>query len=199
MVVIDATLLLLLLRPDAGVPTDRTTNAPVSNFKARLDYWVEQMQEAGEKIVIPTPALSEVLVRAGPAGPQIIEEISSQSVFRIAAFDVMEAVEVAEMTRAAIGAGDKRGGVVATMAKIKYDRQIVATARVAGAHTIYTDDEGIRTFAERINISVIGLAELPERPLPPQTEMDFNADAPQDSGAPVDPPGDEASAEEKAR
>lgn len=56
MVVIDATMLLLLLRPDdAGVPLDPTTNAPVADFHERLAYWIEETERAGTKIIIPMP------------------------------------------------------------------------------------------------------------------------------------------------
>lgn len=173
MVVIDATMLLLLLRSDAGVPKDDSTGAPVTNFKQRLEYWVECTEKAGEKIIIPTPALSEALVRAGPAGPQYVAEISRQSVFQIVPFDVLEAIEVAEMTRTDPGKKQKKDEAQ-TLAKIKYDRQIVAIAKVAGAKRIYTDDKGIRGLAGRMKIDVVRLAELPERPLPPQQELDFN-------------------------
>jgi hypothetical protein len=85
----------------------------------------------------------------------------------------MEAIEVAAMTKSDMDKGKKRGTVEATMAKIKYDRQIVAIAKVAQAATIYTDDMGIRSFATRAGMTVIGLADLPERPLPPQQDLPF--------------------------
>ena len=69
------------------------------------------------------------------------------------------------MTRAAIDAGDKRSGSEATWAKIKFDRQIVAIAKVAKATAIYSDDADMRTIAAAEDIAVVGLAELP---LPPE-------------------------------
>lgn len=172
MVVIDATLLLLLLRPDdAGVPLDPSTNAPVTDFQERLSYWIEETERAGSKIIIPTPALSEVLVRAGAAGPAIVEELRKYSVFEVAAFDAIEAIELAAMTREAMSAKEKREGLTptATWAKIKFDRQIIAIARVRQATTVYTDDEDIKTFGVRAGLGVVALHELPKRPLPPQT------------------------------
>jgi hypothetical protein len=70
------------------------------------------------------------------------------------------------MTRAALDSGKgKRGSSAATWAKVKYDRQIVAMAKVAGATTIDSDDKDLRTLAKASKIDVVGLAELP---LPPQ-------------------------------
>jgi predicted nucleic acid-binding protein len=64
-------------------------------------------------------------------------------------FDTRAAIELAVMTRNAIDQGDKRGGVDAPWNKVKFDRQIVAIAKVAGATTIYSDDLQLRTFAEQ--------------------------------------------------
>jgi hypothetical protein len=47
------------------------------------------------------------------------------------------------------------------MAKIKFDRQIVAIAKVTGATVIYSDDKNLRNFATANNIATVKLAELP--------------------------------------
>jgi hypothetical protein len=52
---------------------------------------------------------------------------------------------------------------------VKYDRQIVAVAKVCGATTIYSDDKDVRTLAKTVKIEVIGLADLP---LPPDKGAD---------------------------
>ena len=49
---------------------------------------------------------------------------------------------------------------------MKFDRHIVAIARVHRATTIYSDDKNIRTIAKVANIQTIGLAALL---LPPKT------------------------------
>jgi hypothetical protein len=70
------------------------------------------------------------------------------------------------MTRAALATGDKKGGSNEPWAKVKFDRQIVAIARVLQATTIYTDDENLAATANTVGISTLGLADLP---LPPET------------------------------
>jgi predicted nucleic acid-binding protein len=166
MVVIDATNLLLLLRPGIPVPAG-PDGVPLVKAKERIEYLVSELEKAKTKIVIPTPALSEALVRVGAAATQeIIEKLQKYSVFRIEAFDTRAAIEVAAMTRKAIDNGNKRGTTSATTyAKVKYDRQIVAIARVAGADTIYSDDNDIAALCKGSNIRVIKLKDLP---LPPQ-------------------------------
>jgi predicted nucleic acid-binding protein len=165
MVVIDATTLLLMLRPGTPVPSG-PNGLPIDRPKDRIDYLVQQLNSAKTKIIIPTPALSEALVRAGAAASQqIIEYLQRYSVFSVEPFDTRAAVEVATMSREALAKGNKRGDTGGTYAKVKYDRQIVAIAKVHGATAIYSDDGDIKTLGGRAKIDVISLADLS---LPPE-------------------------------
>lgn len=161
MVVIDATVLMLFLRPDSARPVD-VNGHPIERAKERIDLLIENLEAAGTKILIPTPALSEVLVRAGAQPSQrIVEEINRLAVFRIEPFDTRAAIEVAAMTRSALDSQSKKQGSAATWAKLKYDRQIVAVAKVNQADSILSDDRDIRNIARRVDIEVTGLADLP--------------------------------------
>ena len=131
--------------------------------RERIEHLIQKLEKARSKIIVPTPALSEILVRAGPAASQeIVEKLNRLAVFRVESFDARAAIEVAAMTRNALeGTGNKRGKATGPWAKIKYDRQIVAVAKVARATTIYSDDADIRSIAAAEDIPVVGLAELP--------------------------------------
>jgi hypothetical protein len=196
MVVFDATLLLLLLRPNSGRPTD-SAGAPIAQVPERIAYLVQSLEKAKTRIVIPTPALREVLVRAGIAAPQIVDTLNRSATFRIMPFDSLAAIEAAVMTRAAIDAGGKRGGSESNWAKIKFDRQIVAIAKVARATAIYSDDADVRSIATAEDIMVIGLAELPLPPVNPQTELQLGPPA-QEEQTDAPPIIDEAAAEAAA-
>jgi hypothetical protein len=180
--VFDANVLLLLLDPLLPPPKDPATGSLVTDANQRITYLVNELQRQHRKIVIPTPALSEVLVRAGAAGDDYLTRLSRAAAFKIEPFDVRCAVEVAAMTAAAIAAGDKKSGSAEPWAKVKYDRQIVATARVVQASIIYTDDGGIRTFAGLIGMSTSGIAGLPLPPQDAQLVLPWNA--PQDEAHP---------------
>jgi len=172
MVGIDATTLMLLLRPGIPIPNG-PSGVPIDRPKERIEYLVQQLDKAGTKIVIPTPALSESLVRAGAAGSQdLIEKLQKFAVFRIEPFDLRAAIEVAAMSRDAQTSGNKRGKAdAATWAKVKYDRQIVAISKVHGVTTIYSDDSDIRALGEKAKIKVMSVADLP---LPPEkAQMDW--------------------------
>ena len=168
MVVFDASILVLLFDPDARPPTDPETGQPVSRCKERLEYLIATFEREQTKVIIPTPVLSEALVRAGEAGPAYLEELGRSARFKILPFDTRAAVELAQLTREALDRGDKKEGTDAPWSKVKFDRQIVAIARTEGAEVIYSDDTDIRRFGKRLGIEVIGIAELPLPPEDPQ-------------------------------
>lgn len=148
---------------------------PVEYAKERLDHLVKELEQGRTTIIIPTPALSEILVWAGSAGPAYLDRLNSSAAFRIVPFDQRATVEVAAMTRDALVAGNKRGGAQGTWAKVKYDRQIVAIAKVDGADIIYSDDDDVRRIGMQSGLAVRRIAELPLRPEMAQGRLDFEA------------------------
>lgn len=111
-------------------------------------------------MIIPTPALAEVLTRGGVAGPDWLRLLNQSRHIRIVAFDQRAAVECAALAAKRLSSS----GGASPRWKAKFDEQIVAIAAVEGATTIYSDDGDIaRLTAE--SVQVIGIAALP---LPPQ-------------------------------
>jgi predicted nucleic acid-binding protein len=162
MVVFDTTTLSLLLRPGARPPLDPATGAPVAHARERLEALVETLQKTRTVAIIPAPVLTELLIKAGDAGPGIVAAIQRSSAFRVAPFDTRAAIELAQMTNASLTtARERREAVTATAAKIKFDRQIVAIAKVAGATAIYSDDGELIAFAEANGIKCIRVVDLP--------------------------------------
>jgi len=107
--------------------------------------------------------LSEFLVLAGNDSPQYLSEISLQSSFYVQPFDQLAAVELAAMELLARGKGHKRSPLPSDIAwqKVKFDRQIVAIAKLHNAHTIYSDDGDVREIAEDVGIKGVAVWELP--------------------------------------
>lgn len=171
MEVIDATTLLLLLRPGTPIPNG-PNGLPIDRPKERIEYLIKRLNDNRTKLLIPTPALSEALVRAGINGSQeLVEKLQKFAIFSIEPFDLRAAIEVAAMSREATAKGKKRGDSNATWAKVKYDRQIVAIAKVHGAKTIYSDDRDIKTLGARSNIKVVSVSDLPLPPEKSQLDM----------------------------
>ncbi|HEV8039027.1 MAG TPA: hypothetical protein VGP62_09200, partial [Bryobacteraceae bacterium] len=48
--------------------------------------------------------------------------------------------------------------------KIKFDRQIVAIAKVEGADAIYSTDPDVSKHAQKVGIKCLGIADLPTAP-----------------------------------
>ena len=160
MVALDATVLAVLLDPQATVPRHPDTNAPLTNALDRISGLVARLTAANHEILIPTPALSEVLVKVDE--PQaLLNRVAKDPIFRVAPFGIRAAMEAAEMTRNAIESGGKRGKAKGPWSKVKVDRQIVAIARVHGAETIYSDDGDVRSLGEEVGIAVTRIADLP--------------------------------------
>ena len=172
MAVLDATTLLHFLEPDARAATDPATGEPLPDAKARVERLIHDLQQAGETILLPTPALSEILVHADEAGPDYLAILHNTARFRIVPFGERAAVELAAMTRKALADGDLRAGTTATRAKLKFDRQIIAIARVEEETTIYSDDGDISRLVEGTELKVIQTCDLP-LPDPSQSNLDF--------------------------
>jgi predicted nucleic acid-binding protein len=130
MVVFDANFLIYFLDPKLK---DGAGNNP------RVDHLVETIDQDRERIIVPTPALSELLVGAKDAAPQYLDTINRSRYFRIEPFGERAAVEAAAMTRDAIGRGSKLGPAIeSSWAKVKFDRQIVAIASSRSQRHLFT-------------------------------------------------------------
>ena len=178
MVVLDTSVLLLLLDPTAKPPNDSSTGAPLDQAAARIEHLVNTLATANEKIVVPTPVLSELLVLAGDVAPKYVQRLNGILSFRIAPFDQKAAIEAAIMHRDAL----QRGGIRidaakldTTRTKIKFDRQIVAIAKVEGARIVYSDDDDVITYAEKAGMEASRTANLDPPPEDPQQAMDFDS------------------------
>lgn len=176
MVLFDATVLSLLLHPGAKPPNDARGH-PVERAPERIENLVRTLEEEKAKIIIPTPALSELLVVAGPEGAKYLTEINGRSCFKVSDFDQRAAVEAAIQIRSALKQGDKRQGVSATWAKVKFDRQIVAIAKVEGVQKIYSDDEDVEKYGKALGIEVMGVDSLP---LPPPQQLKLRESGPEE-------------------
>ena len=107
---------------------------------------------------------------AGPNYVQYLDEINGRACFKIVAFDQRAAIEAALRMADALKAKDKRSGTLSPLHKVKFDRQIVAIAKVESAKTIYSDDKDMAKYAEQSEISIIKVEDLP---LPPPKQMKF--------------------------
>ncbi|MBV8567637.1 MAG: hypothetical protein JO273_19480 [Methylobacteriaceae bacterium] len=164
-VAFDASILIYVVDEHAKPPIDPATGKAVERCQERVTHLLESLQQQNAKIVIPTPALAEVLVRSVMGGPEFLRILSSSKHFRIAPFDERAAVEFAARQAQRITINQR--SAAATRTKAKFDDQIAAIAAVEGATTIYSDDEDITKLAEG-RLHVVKIAAIP---LPPQSDQ----------------------------
>lgn len=162
-VAFDATFLLYLFRDPGTVPAPLdAAGKPIQYAKERVEALLSELQKTRTTIVVATPALSEIMVRAGvAAGQQYMALMGRARVFKIVPFEIRAAIETAIMHGHATSGEKNRAPTAATHAKLKYDRQIVAIAKVEGVHVFYTDDGDQCGLAERQGMTVRGLGDLP--------------------------------------
>ena len=142
---------------DATVLVDFFNRKLTGDRRAKLDELVATLEKSRTKIVIPTPALTEVLIRAGKAREEIHNALTRKSAFEIAPFDVKAAMECSLLLEEAWSGTEKRA---ITKTKFKFDWQIVAIAATRGVTTIYSDDGDVGKAAVRAGIRVVRINDL---------------------------------------
>jgi hypothetical protein len=166
-IIFDASYLVALLHPKPEPPKDRE-GKPVSQFLERIAYLTEIMAASSDIIGVPTPAMAEVLVRAGNARSDYMRVLSDSWRFQILPFDSRAAIEAAELVAAVKSKSEKWG----TWAKVKFDIQIVSIAKAEAASVIYSDDKDLENYAKRFKIRVIRICDLPLPPSKKETPID---------------------------
>jgi hypothetical protein len=163
-IVFDTTYLVVMLQEKFPPVKDRN-NKLVLQARERINYLVQQLSASNSIIIIPTPVLAEIMVRAGKAGPEYLEKLSNSSKFRLTSFDVRAAIEASELIRKV--KEEQKSQPLETWAKIKFDVQIVSIAKAENATVIYADDPGIENHGKRVGIIVRRICDLQ---LPPESE-----------------------------
>lgn len=163
-IALDASVLIFLFEKDAKAPIDPDTGKPLDRCYDRVSFLISELATNAAKIIIPTPALAEILVMAGEAGADWLNTIGKSRHFVVADFDVRSAIEhSAQMSRAP-------RPLAQTKQKAKFDYQIIAIARVAGAEMIYSFDGDIAKNAGP-GLKVCGGFDLPLPPEDPQGKL----------------------------
>ncbi len=153
------------------------TKTQVTHAKERMDFLVDRITKAGETIIIPTPVLSEIVVRlSATQTANLLATLNASAWFKVEAFDSIAAIELGVRTAKAMAAGDKKEGSKADWTKVKFDRQIVTIAMVNHGTEILSDDGDIVAICERWGFKATSVADLDLPPdlMPPPLLRDLH-------------------------
>lgn len=179
-VVLDTSVLMFLLDPSASAPLDVVTGKPVEHCQERIEGLLEDFDKSGVQLIVPTPVLSELLIKAGGRQVEVLAALVNKKSVQVLTFDEAAAVENAAMRRGDLS--KKTRGE--TKKEVSFDLQILAIARVAGAKIILSDDENLRARAARAGMEVRGIAQISLADAKRQISM--FSDRPEDAESPAE-------------
>ncbi|NYZ15281.1 PIN domain-containing protein [Azospirillum sp. RWY-5-1] len=171
MIAVDTNVLLYLIKPDTVPPQDAPTGKPVERCQERVEFLISTLSKTRTKLVLPTPAITEMLVSTGESATAVLEVLRTMSVFRIADFDQRAALECSLLMSQHWAGRLKQLKSDVGRHRIKFDLMIVAIARVAGAREILSDDKSVKDVAAITGMPARGIADLPLPPEPDQSSF----------------------------
>ena len=133
--------------------------------RVALDFLVSELSKTKVRIQIPSPCLTELLVRAGHARDKYVQLLGSSSAFDVIPYDRRAAAECALLLEAA---WDSKTQKSITKTKFKFDWMIVACASSRNVQRIYSDDVDILRCAAQVGIQTIKQADLR---IPPESRQ----------------------------
>ncbi|MEW9622898.1 type II toxin-antitoxin system VapC family toxin [Rhodanobacter geophilus] len=153
---------------DANILIDLFNPRIKGDRRAKLDGLLEQY--ARTKIIIPTPSLTEYLVRAGKARDELLAKLSASRSFSIEPFDQRAATECALLLA---DHWDDTTRKQITRTKFKFDWQIAAIALSRNVTRIYSDDADLQRIGKALSLDVKGIDDLPIPDSARQANMSF--------------------------
>ena len=163
MVVVDTNFLILMIDPGSTQNTNNRVD--------RVRHFISEISKSGEAIVIPSPALAELVAGRASRVEEIVETIRQFRVMEIQALDTVIAIETGERIAAVQARIPEAQRLPGWKVAMKYDAMVAATALVRGARAVVTTDDGFEKYLERSPVSVLRIDDLPLPPDDPQSDM----------------------------
>ena len=110
----------------------------------KAKYLIRKCEEDGIKIMVPSVVVAEVLCALEPRLHNAVSELMHRQ-FIVPPFDAQAALHFAEMWRNKKRPKDESG---ISRAEMKADYMITAIAIARGAKCIYSEDTGLKKFAQ---------------------------------------------------
>lgn len=147
---------------------------PITYARERIQHYIKSERP---KIIIPTPIYTELLLISSLDKDTLDEYLFNNSDFILSPYDLRAASTHAMVEKPRIRI-DKRGGRIDTMAKLKFDRQILSICKSIKVDVIYSTDSDFWKDADHYGVTVKCPSNLPLPPdiRQPSLELVHNAD-----------------------
>ena len=171
-VALDNTFFTLMVNPSARPSGNWETGEEVTHCALRIAALIDELSRPGVRVLVPTPALAEAMT-ASEGLEAAIDFMQSHDAFEPGSFDFRAAYELAEITKSDPNPDRRKSGELDSRQKVKFDRQIVAIAKVHRAQVLYTDDQRQSSFAKDAGLKVVHTWNLPLPPKFAQHDLEF--------------------------
>ncbi|AON05419.1 TPA: type II toxin-antitoxin system VapC family toxin [Pseudomonas aeruginosa] len=163
-IVIDTNVLVQIMQDDGATDLmNPETGEVVDDAFRRAVALVEQIETMKGTVILPAPVVSEYLLGIERSSYQThLDIINSAKSIEVVPFDQLAAVECALLVT---NQELKNMDPDAKMAKLKYDRQILAIAVASGAKEIWTHDKQLFKRARAVGITPKSLSDILPRPV----------------------------------
>lgn len=157
LVCFDSNCLAILFDSAATNPANRY-GTPIDHARERL---LEFIRLKNPTILVPTVQYFELFMISSIDKNQLDSQLYSNKTYVLQPFDFRAASMMADIEKETRG---KRLTRDDTMAKIKFDRQILSIAKVHGVEVAFSTDNGFFIDAERYNVNAQcpGMLPLPD-------------------------------------
>ncbi len=122
-----------------------------ANRTEAISNLIQTLSTENAKVIVPTPALAQVLTHSPRQAEDWMRTLNTYSCFQVLPFDDKASFELAQLL------GESVSGLRDIL---RFDRQIVAIAKVYGVSVLYADDEQVIQFAEECGIAAKRLKDL---------------------------------------
>lgn len=123
---------------------------PIAYARERLQHFIKSERP---KIILPTPIYTELLLISSLDKDTLDEYLSMNSEFILSPYDLRAASTHASLEKPRVRI-DKRGGRTDTMAKLKFDRQILSICKSIKVDVIYSTDTDFWKDANYYGVTV---------------------------------------------
>jgi predicted nucleic acid-binding protein len=122
-----------------------------ANRAQEISKLIDALSNENAKVIVPTPALAQVLTHSPGTAESWMRTLNTYSCFQVRPFDDKASFELTRLL------GESVSGLRDIL---RFDRQIVAIAKVYGASVLYAEDEQVIQFAAACGIGSKRLKDL---------------------------------------